>query len=237
MTCRRFTASPAETPSAPLPEERVKEASVFQIVGLDLCGPLFLKNGSKVWVVLFTCAVFRAIHIEVVSSLSTENFLLAMRRFISRRGRPSTIISDNGRNLVKAASELKSINFDTLQNFAVERKIQWKFNPPSAPWWGGFFERMIGMLKNILRRVLGKASLNYEELYTVLCDAESVINSRPLTYLADDDDLDPLTPAMFFKDSRVPEFDIIDSTKIRKRFAYQQNIRDLRKLFRIEYLL
>lgn len=77
----------------------------------------------------------------------------------------------------------------------------WKFNPPSALWWGGWWERLIGMVKDLLKRMLGPACLDAEEFYTVLCDCESVINSRPLTYLSDDrSELVPLTPAMFMRE-------------------------------------
>lgn len=127
--------------------------------------------------------------------------------------------------------------YSTLQ----QRKYSGNSTPPSAPWWGGFFERMIGLLKNILRKVLGRACLQYEEIYTILCDVESIINSRPLTYLSEDpEDLIALTPAMFLqeiKDTTVPEMDIIDATKMRRRYEYRQKLReDLRKRFRIEYL-
>ncbi|GFY26769.1 integrase catalytic domain-containing protein [Trichonephila clavipes] len=97
------------------------------------------------------------------------------------------------------------------------------------------------MLKIILRRVLGKACLTYEELYTVVCDSESVINSRPLTYLSEDqEDLVALTPAMFLqeiKENGVPDLDLIDSQRMNRRFLYRQRIRqELRKRFRLEYL-
>lgn len=100
ITCKRFSARPLETVSVHLPEDRVRDASIFEVCGVDLCGPLFLKDNKKCWVVLFTCAVYRAIHLELVSSLSTDNFILAIRRFIARRGRPVTIYSDNGKNFV-----------------------------------------------------------------------------------------------------------------------------------------
>ncbi|GFT81783.1 DUF5641 domain-containing protein [Trichonephila clavipes] len=97
------------------------------------------------------------------------------------------------------------------------------------------------MLKIILRRVLGKACLTYEELYTVVCDSESVINSRPLTYLSEDqEDLVALPPAMFLqeiKENGVPDLDLIDSQRMNRRFLYRQRIRqELRKRFRLEYL-
>ncbi|GFX41117.1 integrase catalytic domain-containing protein [Trichonephila clavipes] len=173
--------------------------------------------------------------------LSTDSFILAFRRFIARRGRPTTIYSDNGKNFVGTFNALNSIDWDKIQDFALKIKIQWKFSPPSAPWWGGFWERLVGMLKNVLRKVLGKASLNEEELNTLLCDAESIINSRPITYLSEDPkDLVALTPAMFLQEIReigVPDFDMIDSKKLERRFIYRVKIRkDLRNRFRNEYL-
>ncbi|GFS67143.1 integrase catalytic domain-containing protein [Trichonephila clavipes] len=178
----------------------------------------FLKENKKCWIVLFTCAIYRAVHLELITSLSTDSFILAFRRFIARRGRPTTIYSDNGKNFVGAFNALNSIDWDKIQDFAIKIKIQWKFSPPSAPWWGGFWERLVGMLKNVLRKVLGKASLNEEELNTLLCDAESIINFRPITYLSEDPkDLVALTPAMFLQEIReigVPDFDMIDSKKI-----------------------
>ncbi|GFW03600.1 integrase catalytic domain-containing protein [Trichonephila clavipes] len=162
----------------------------------------------------------RAVHLELITSLSTDSFILAFRRFIARRGRSSTIYSDNGKNFVGPFNALNSIDWDKIQDFALKIKIQWKFSPPSAPWWGGFWERLVGMLKNVLRKVLGKASLNEEELNTLLYDAESIINSRPITYLSEDPkDLVALTPAMFLQEIReigVPDFDMIDSKKLEK---------------------
>ncbi|GFY33116.1 integrase catalytic domain-containing protein [Trichonephila clavipes] len=96
------------------------------------------------------------------------------------------------------------------------------------------------MLKNVLRKVLGKASLNEEELNTLLCDAESIINSRPITYLSEDPkDLVALTPAMFLQEIReigVPDFDMIDSKKLERRFIYRVKIRKDLNRFRNEYL-
>ncbi|GBM86654.1 hypothetical protein AVEN_71851-1 [Araneus ventricosus] len=184
IICKRFTVRPLTTLTSPLPEYRVRKAWIFEITGVDLCGPLFLRDGTKSWIVLFTCAVFRAVHLELLTSLSTENFILALRRFISRRGRPSTIYSDNGTNLVGTSNEQKNIDWKKLKDHGSLKRINWKLNPPSSPWClGGFWERLIGKLKIILRRILGKARLTYEELYTIVCDPESVINSRPLTYL------------------------------------------------------
>ncbi|UYV67961.1 hypothetical protein LAZ67_5002637 [Cordylochernes scorpioides] len=99
VKCRRFDQRPIKISCAPLPNDRTEPLGIFQVVGIDLAGPLYLKDGSKMWMVLFTCAVYRAIHLEMVSNLETDSFILALSRFIGRRGRPSTIYSDNGTNL------------------------------------------------------------------------------------------------------------------------------------------
>src|SRR5207237_1448031 len=104
VKCRRFTTKPAEVTETALPEDRVRTAKAFEVTGVDLAGPLFLQDGSKVWLVLYTCAVYRAVHLELVTSLSTEEFILALIRFIGRRGRPSVIHSDNGTNFAGASN-------------------------------------------------------------------------------------------------------------------------------------
>ncbi|GFX27146.1 putative RNA-directed DNA polymerase from transposon X-element [Trichonephila clavipes] len=165
-----------------------------QLQCIDLAGPLFLKNGEKVWVVLYTCAVYRAVHLELVIALSTNNFLLSLRRFIARRGRPSVVYTNNGTNFRGAVREFKNLDWIKIERETEIQRIKWKFNPPTAAWW----ERLIRVLKDLLKRTLGNAVVTYEELLTVLCDCESIVNSRPLTYVFEDsDDLIPLTPAMF----------------------------------------
>ncbi|XP_054712892.1 uncharacterized protein LOC129222408 [Uloborus diversus] len=241
IVCRRFNSKPPEVQESVLPENRVKDASVFEILGIDLAGPLILKDNSKVWILIFTCAVFRAVHVEMLTSVSTDNFLLGLRRFIARRGRPSIIYSDNGKNFVGAKNQLSKIDWKKIQDETTASSIAWIFIPPSAPWWGGFWERLVGVLKRILRKVLGQTSLDYEEMLTVLCDCESIINSRPLTYVSDDvQDLTPITPSMFLQEIReigVPDLDVLDHQKLNKRHAYTQKIRkDLRSRFRVEYL-
>jgi hypothetical protein len=65
---------------APLPEDRVKDTSVFEICGIDLAGPLFLHGGEKAWICTFTCAVLRAVHLELIVSLSTEAFFTGFEK-------------------------------------------------------------------------------------------------------------------------------------------------------------
>ncbi|GFS82206.1 integrase catalytic domain-containing protein [Trichonephila clavipes] len=99
---------------APLPLERGADCAAFEIVGMILAGPLFLKSGEKVWIALFTCENFRAIHLELVNSLAADSFLLSLRRFIARRGRPHTIYSDNGTNFRCASNNLSKLDWDKI---------------------------------------------------------------------------------------------------------------------------
>ncbi|GFU03961.1 integrase catalytic domain-containing protein [Trichonephila clavipes] len=208
ILCQRFSVKKPEIPQGTLPEDRVKNASIFEVIGVDVAGSLISKDNKKIWIALFACAIYRAVHLELLMSLSTDNFILALKRFISRRGRPT-----------------KSI-------------------PPGAPWWGGFWKRLIGLLKRILRKVLGRTSLDYQEIETVLCDCESLLNSRPLTYVSDDpNDLCPLTPDLFLKEIRnsstrdLDKIKFPDKTELNKRLAYRRRlVKDLRVRFRNEYL-
>ncbi|UYV68500.1 hypothetical protein LAZ67_5004512 [Cordylochernes scorpioides] len=240
IRCKRFTVTPATVESTSLPEDRVRDAAVFEIVGVDLTGHLILKNKKKAWIVIFTCAVYRGVHLELVTSLSMEAFLQAFRRFIARRGRPLTVYSDNGTNFKGMANALKKIDFSRLKCDPTLKNITWKFIPPGAPWWGGWWERLIGMMKQLLFRILGQTSLGYEELSTVMCDVESLMNTRPLTYLTEEsEDLAPLTPSLFLHEVRevgVPDLDLIDNQTLSRKYQYIKRVReDLRERFRIEY--
>ncbi|UYV63346.1 hypothetical protein LAZ67_2003803 [Cordylochernes scorpioides] len=240
IRCKRFTATPATVESTSLPEDRVRDAAVFEIVGVDLTGHLILKNKKKAWIVIFTCAVYRGVHLELVTSLSMEAFLQAFRRFIARRGRPLIVYSDNGTNFKGIANALKKIDFSRLKCDPTLKNITWKFIPPGAPWWGGWWERLIGMMKQLLFRILGQTSLGYEELSTVMCDVESLMNTRPLTYLTEEsEDLAPLTPSLFLHEVRevgVPDLDLIDNQTLSRKYQYIKRVReDLRERFRIEY--
>lgn len=118
ITCQRFNARPATEVIAPLPRDRVTEAQPFEITGVDFAGPLLVKGESamhKSYVTLFTCAVTRAVHLELVRDMSTESFLMALRRFISRRGIPRVIYSDNALSFKRANKELSQL-WRTIRN-------------------------------------------------------------------------------------------------------------------------
>ncbi|XP_035208060.1 uncharacterized protein LOC118182779 [Stegodyphus dumicola] len=241
MKCKIFTSKPFVTPPIHLPFDRVRHSKVFEVVGIDLCGPLFLKNKTKVWIVIFTCAVYRGRTLGIVTNLSAEGFIYALRRFIVRRGRTSTIYSDNGINFRGTNNLLKSLNWSQVENSEDLAPIKWKFIPPTAAWWDGWWERLIRSVKNLLLRTLGRSSLNFEDLSTILCEVEAVMNNRLLTHISEESDkFVPLTPSSFIQDIQeigIPDLEKINFQKLRKRYRKCQNIKgQLRNRFRKEYL-
>lgn len=110
LKCRRFVTKKMDSVPAALPETRVKSGEIFDTTGVDLFGYLKLKSGSKVWVVLYTCAVYRAIHLDVINSINTKTFIKSLKKFIYQYGRPSNMLSDNGTNFVGTANLFKTIN-------------------------------------------------------------------------------------------------------------------------------
>jgi hypothetical protein len=241
VTCRRFSSKSLQSEPAPLPQPRVEARFAFQTTGVDLAGPLLLKGGKKAWIVLYTCAVYRGVFLDIVDSLSSEEFLNSLEKFTMTVGRPCTLYSDNGTNFVGAQNLLKKVNWKKLEEKVHVKQIKWTFNPPSAPWWGGWWERLVRTVKELLRRMIGSAKLTRRELESCLASISYTINNRPLTTLTEDsEDLTPLTPAMFMKDLPVaglPELESIGSQNLQQ--AYKKIV-DLKKAlserFRKEYL-
>ena len=215
-------------------------AAVFEMTGVDMAGPLFLRDGRKVWVYLYTCAVYRAVHLELASSLSTDSFIQTSQRFVARRGRPAIFYSENGTNFVGLDNAFPHLEWEKISKHCAIERIEWRFNPPAAASWGGWWERLIRLLKQLLFKTLGKASLIYEELEMVLCDCESLINSRPLTYVSEDvTDLAPITPNMFLLDLKgvgLADCDAVDSGRLNRRARHQQKVKEsLQQRFKKEY--
>lgn len=132
--------------------------------------------------------------------LSTDSSIAAFRRFISRRDLCRDLISDNGTNFIGAKKELHElfniVKDNAISLFISKVQINWHFNPPASPHFGGMFEAAVKSIKYHLRRTLGNTSLTFEEMLTVLTQIGALLNSRPL-YTASEDDLNPLTPAHF----------------------------------------
>lgn len=148
--CRKYGGGPCKVPQiATLPSERINYCTPFMYTGIDYFGPLTVINGTteRRWVCLFTCLAVRAIHLEVVNDLSSEECLLAIRRFVAVRGLPKSITLDN-------ALQFKLTSDVLTNNYCKENQIAWKFIPKLAPWFRGFYERLIGLVKHCMQRTI-----------------------------------------------------------------------------------
>ena len=209
ITCRRAEGGPFDMPAmAPLPPERVNVAEAFLYTGVDYFGPLFAKTAEasvKVWVALFTCLSTRAVHLELVTDISSEQFLLAFRRFVSRRGVPRAMWSDNAPQFKMTKTTLDKAWKEVISDPAVAdtitaRGTDWHFSVQHAPWMGGIYERMVGLVKRALRKTVRSAHLTPDQLRTFLTEAEAAVNSRPLVYVGGDTPMastDVITPSYF----------------------------------------
>ena len=206
---RRLTMKTGNQMMAPLPKSRLQSSlRAFERVGVDYGGPFLTRQGrgrtrAKRYLCLFTCLTTRAVHLEMSYALDTDSFVNAFTRMTSRRGSPTYVISDNGTNFVGAERELRelveALNADRItQETSKYHPIDWKFNPPCAPHFGGVFEALIKSAKKAIKVILGDADVTDEELHTAICGAERLLNSRPITYVSSDpNDLSPLTPSHF----------------------------------------
>ena len=124
--------------------------------------------------------------------------MISLIRFVARRRRPRIIHSDNGSTFKAAAKLINLINKDEkINNYLAKNSIEWKFNLSRAPWWGGQFERLVGVFKSAFHKTVGNGTLNFDELSAIVLDVETSINGRPLDYVEDDIQLPLLTPNSF----------------------------------------
>ncbi|XP_075150776.1 uncharacterized protein LOC142224884 [Haematobia irritans] len=189
--------------------ERSELSRPFTHTGLDFAGPFDMKHYTgrcvritKGYVCVFICFATKAIHLEATSDLSTNTFLAAFSRFVSRRGCPLHLHSDNGTNLA-GASKILARDFLQSSQEAVEsnyghQNITWHFIPPGAPHMGGLWEAGVKSFKSHFRKIGGNLRHTFEEFQTLLSKIEACLNSRPL-YPASQEpsDISALTPDIF----------------------------------------
>lgn len=172
----------------PLPPERTRRSRPFQNIGLDYLGPHACSGTAtgKVWTCLLTCMTTRAIHLEVVLDNTSQEVLLAFRRFVARRGSPDVVFSDNSTTFHAAESAIASLlyapsTWQHISTFCASHKIKWNFITPLSPWKGGFYERSVALFKSAYKKSLGRNILPLNQLQTVVAEIETTLNSRPIT--------------------------------------------------------
>ena len=245
--CRRFQAKALEQPTPGLlPRDRTEGSRPFQTIGVDFAGPMKFKKRNKTegkaYIVLYACSLTRAIYIDLLNSLATAEFIRSLKGFIARKGRPEKIYSDNGKTFVAAAKWLGTVQKDeNFQNTLATTRIHWQFNLSRAPWWGGQFERLIGLVKRAMEKTIGKGCLQWHELQEVLLDVEVAINNRPLSYIEEDIQMPILTPntMMFVGSNEIPTLKAhhLEETDLRKRAKFISKCKDaLWKRWTTEYL-
>ena len=214
VTCRKAAARVETQRMGQLPAARITPSPPFTVSGIDYAGPFTLKHGHtrkpvlvKAYIALFVCFVTKAVHLEIVSDLTTEAFLAALKRFVSRRGLPTEIHTDNGTNFVGAKNDLaelyRFLSTDTttraINSYLLNLRITWHCIPERAPHFGGLWEAAVKSTKFHLRRVIGSQRLDYEEFSTIATQVESCLNSRPIstTTSHSTDGIMVLTPGHF----------------------------------------
>jgi len=245
QVCKRQNAKLQEQITAPLPAIRISSDShrliyPFAAVGIDYFGPLYVKMGPetrsskknpalcKRFGCIFTCLRYRAVHIEVARDLSTDSFINAVLRFVSRRGPPRVIYSDNGANFrgaeLDVVKALKTWSQEEIKNKLNQRGVEWIFNPPAASHQGGVWERLIRSVRRILHSMIGERLLNDESLRTFLTEVEKIMNDRPITKVSSDpNDFQALTPShilLLRQNPCLPPEDVQETDKYKARWKH-----------------
>ena len=245
--CKRFNLTAlANPPPGNLPQDRTEGTSPFQVIGVDYAGPIKYRASrnreGKAYIVLYACSLSRSLYLELTKTMETEEFLSTLKRFIARKGRPDKIYSDNGRTFVGAARWLRNAMQDErLHDYLAGMNIKWQFNLSRAPWWGGQFERMVGLVKQAFNKTVGNGTLTWSELQDVLLDVEVALNNRPLSYVEEDIQLPLLTPNLlqFGRPNLLPEPEDHhqENPDLRKRARYLAKCKDVVwKRWSTEYL-
>ncbi len=230
--CHKWKSKPAIPKMADLPPARLRlHKPPFYSTGMDCFGPFQIKIGrrnEKRWGIIFKCLTTRSVHLDLLTSVDTDSFLMALRRFVARRGTPFELISDQGTNFRGGERELQKPFHPSALSYTklAKQKISFRFNPSNSPHFGGAWEREIRSVKNALRTTIGSQVVTEEVLLTVLIEVEGILNSKPLGYTSSNAaDIDPVTPnylLMGRPDNSLPPV-VYPATEIMGRRRWRQS--------------
>ena len=223
-----------------LPVERLKPAPAFFHSMVDLFGPYTIRgevnkrSSKKVYGVIVTDLLSRAVYIDIASDYSTESFLLVFRRFVSIHGYPKVVYSDKGSQLSCASEELQAIsrNFDwgKIESCGYDKGLSWKFSPAESPWWNGCCESLVRSIKKAINEIMKEQRLSYNELLTIFFESANLVNERPIgTKPSENQDFTYLCPNDLLlgrSTSRVPSGLFNESKSLIKRFIFIQSLID-----------
>lgn len=229
VRCFRYRKSTLQQQMADCQSFQVQPNRAFSYVGIDFAGYFLVKLAdrrnapfTKCYVSLFICLTTKANHLELVSDLTTDAFISALNRFVSRRGKPNRIHSDCGSNFKGAATELPKLLSQATSTASklvlqelLRQQIDWRFIPARAPHFGGLWEAGVKSMKGHLSKRLHGVKLRFEDFNTILIQIEAVLNSRPLYAICDDPDANEvLTPGHFLIGQAITTMPYPDVTKV-----------------------
>lgn len=255
VRCFRFRCVSQSQLMGQLPKLRVSPNRPFLNCGVDFAGPFDLKrfrgrcqSTTKGYFAIFVCFATKAVHLEVVTDLSTSAFVASYRRFIGRRGLVKNLHSDCGSNFIGAKTiitrSMAELETQWHEEMAKELSVfqtSWHYNPPGTPHFGGLWEAGVKSVKYHLKRIIGKTRLTYDEFETVLIQIEACLNSRPLCEVRNDTDEMVITPGHFLIHDNL--LALPDNNRDSEKWSYadrwnllQKIVQDFWKIWSLEYL-
>lgn len=259
IVCRRYNTSSNNQLMGMLPKERVNQAHAFSTISVDYFGPIMIRASflrspktCKTWGCVMICNVTKAIHLELVTELTADSFIAALKRFMGRRNLCRQITSDNGSNFVASnkllaqelnlvIKQLRDRGFqEDIINFCANQKIQFKFIPAYTPHCGGLHEAAVKSAKRQLMKVGGTKLFTYEELQTLFIQVESMLNSRPLVQtLSSDFHAEIISPGHFLTGRQLnclPEADLTNHNVVKRWKLIEQQAQHFWKIWSNDFL-
>ena len=220
------------------PKHMVNFIKVWSYVGIDHLGHFWSKGPDgqckKYWILIFADYTSRGIYLELLPSISAKDFLLAFLRFCNRHAIPDYVYSDQGSAFVSTSGILESsLNSSEFRENLERNNIKHIKINPFSPWIGSYWERLNKSIKSSLYKAVGKNCLDFEQFRSLLTSITEAINSRPLSYISENDEIHPITPNSFIKPSR-PSNLILRDVKDQKIWLEEEDRSDVAKVLELQ---